>query len=165
MISPDGRRVALHTGVSGTLFTIDDKGVAGPIEEIPGPAEGVMFFPIAWSGDGRLLFGSSMRLKDHESIGLLVYDPETKKLSEPIPGSKTLGRAQRGTSLGRRFLYRDTDGIHVVDPVAHTDRVAVVHPPGGTYINLACRNTTCFLVRASSSADIWMRTEADGKKP
>ena len=165
MISPDGRRVALHTAVGGVLFSVDDKGEAGPLEQIPGPADGVMFFPIAWSADGRLLFGSSIRLKDHESTGLLVFDVETKKLSEPVPGAKTLGRAQRGTSLGHRFLYRDTDGIHVVDPAAHTDRIALAHPAAGTYIGVACRSTTCFLVRGSASSDIWMRTEAEAKTP
>ncbi|HYX20653.1 MAG TPA: hypothetical protein VFA98_07390, partial [Thermoanaerobaculia bacterium] len=165
MISPDGRRVAAHTGVNAILFPVDDQGGAGPIEEIPNPAEGAMFFPIAWSGDSRLLFGSIVTLKDHATTGLLVYDVETKKLSEPVPGVKTLGRAQRGASLGGRFLYRDTDGIHVIDPAAKTDRVALPHPPGGLYGNVACRNATCYLVRVSSSADIWMRTEADERKP
>jgi len=165
LVSPDGRRVVAHTGVGAILFALDDKGVAGPIEQIPGPVEGSMFFPIAWSDDGRLIYGSSVTLKDHATTGLLVYDVETKKLSEPVPGVKTLGRVQRGSSLGRRFVYRDTDGIHLVDLAARTDRLEILHPASGVYTNVACRNSTCYLVRGSVSADIWMRTEAEEKKP
>ncbi len=164
MISPDGRLVAAHTGVNAILVPVDEKGTAGAIEEIRNPVEGAMFFPIAWSSDGRLLFGSSVTLKDHASTGLLVYDVETKKLSDPVPGLKTLGRVQRGSSLGRRFVYRDIDGIHVVDLAARTDRLELPHPPSGVYTNVACRNSTCYLVRGSVSADVWMRTEAEEKK-
>jgi hypothetical protein len=165
LISPDGRRIAAHTAVSAVLFPVDDKGVAGPMEELHGPADGVLFFPLAWSPDGRTLFGSGVILKDHVSKGLLVYDVETKKLSEPAPGLKTLGRASRGSSLGTRFVYRDADGIHVFDPAAKTDKLVLPHPPSGLYNSIACRNTSCYLVRGSNSADIWMRTEAEAKAP
>jgi Tol biopolymer transport system component len=165
LISPDGRRIAAHTSVSGVLFPVNDKGVAGPMEELRGPADGVLFFPLAWSADGRTLFGSGVILKDHVSKSLLVYDVETKKLSEPAPGLKTLGRASRGSSLGTRFVYRDADGIHVFDPAAKTDKLVLPHPPSGLYNSIACRNTSCYLVRGSNSADIWMRTEAEAKGP
>jgi len=165
MISPDGRRIAAHTGVGAILFSVDDRGVAGPIEEIRGPADGTMFFPIAWTPDGKRLFGSGVTLQDHASVGLLVYDVDTKKLSEPVPGVKTLGKVQRGTTSGNRFVYRDADGIHLVDPFAKTDRLVLPHPPNGVYVNIACRDATCYLVRGSTSSDIWMRTEAEEKKP
>jgi Tol biopolymer transport system component len=165
MISPDGRRVSVHNGASGLIFPVDEKGAAGPIEEIRGPADGVMFFPIAWSPDGKRLFGSKLTVKDRATTGLLVYDVDAKKLSEPAPGVKTVGRAQRGSSLGSRFVYRDADGIHLVDPAAQTDRLVLPHPSSGFYNNIVCRNTTCFVIRVSNSADIWMRTEAAEKKP
>jgi eukaryotic-like serine/threonine-protein kinase len=165
MISPDGRRIAAHTAVNGFLVPVNDKGSAGAMEEIRGPGDGVMFFPLAWSPDGRVLFGSSVTLKDHATTGLLLYDVETKKLSEAVPGDKTLGRVQRGSSFGNRFVYRDADGIHVMDLAAKSERLVLPHPPSGAYTNVACRSTACFVVRGSNSADIWMRTEGEAKKP
>ncbi len=165
MISPDGRRVAAHTTTSGVLFTMDDRGTAGAVEEIKGPADGVIFFPMAWSPDSRVLFGSGVTLEDHATASLLLYDVETKKLSEPVPGYRTLGRANRGSSFGSRFVYRDADGIHVTDLAAKSDRLVLPHPPSGAYTNVACRNAACFVVRGNNSADIWMRTEAEAKKP
>ena len=164
LISPDGRRVAAHTAVSGALFPVDDKGVAGPMEEIRGPADGVMFFPLAWSQDGRVLFGASYTLKDHASTGLLAYDVGTKKLSEAVTGFQTLGRASRASSWGNRLAFRDADGIHLVDLMARTERLVLPNPPTGVYNNLACRNATCYAVRAGNSSDVWMRTEAEPKR-
>jgi Tol biopolymer transport system component len=163
MISPDGRHVAAHTSSSGVLFELDDRGSAGAIEKISLPADGTMFMPLTWSSDGRHLFGPSVVLKGHSTTSLLVYDIETKKLSEPVPGLKTLGRANRGSILGSRFIYRDTDGIHVADPASKTDRLVLPHPPSGAYNTIACRGTVCYAVRGSTSADIWMRTEAEAK--
>src|SRR5262249_45709250 len=93
--------------------------------------------------------------------GLLAYDVEARKLSELVPGFKTLGRANRGSSLGTRFVYRDADGIHVVDPAAKSERLVLPQPPSGAYTGVACRDATWFAVRASTSADIWMRTVPD----
>jgi eukaryotic-like serine/threonine-protein kinase len=165
MISPDGRHIAAHTTSSAVLFPLDDRGSAGAIEKISLPADGTMFMPLAWSSDGRYLFGPSVVLKGHSTTSLLVYDVETKKLSEPVPGLKTLGRANRGSVLGSRYIYRDTDGIHVADPASKTDRLVLPHPPSGGYNTIACRGTVCYAVRGSTSADIWMRTEAEAKKP
>jgi hypothetical protein len=164
LVSPDGRRVAAHTAVSGVLFAVDDKGVAGPMEEIRGPSDGVMFFPFAWSQDGRLLLGASVTLKDHATTSLLAYDVETKKLSETVTGFKTLGRASRGSSWGNRLAFRDADGVHLADLTARTERLVLANPPSGVYNNLACRNATCYVVRAGNSSDVWMRTEAEAKK-
>ena len=163
MVAPDGKRIAAHTSVSAVLFSVDDKGTAGPMEEIRGPAEGILFFPMAWSADSRSLFGSGVDLKDHATISLLSYDVETKKLTEIVPGYKTLGRAQRGSSLGSRYVYRDTDGLHITDPAAKTDRLVVPHPPSGALNNLACRGSVCYVIRTRTTADIWMRTEAEAK--
>ena len=163
LISPDGRRVAVHGNKRGLMVPLDEKGAAGPIEEIRGPAEGVMFNPIAWSVDGRLLVGTSMGVKDRTTTALLAYDLSSKKLSEVVPGLKTLGRAWRGSFLGNRVAYRDSDGIHVADPDARIDRLIVPNPPGSNYATVACRPSVCYAVRASNSADIWMRTEAEAK--
>ena len=99
-------------------------------------------------------------MKDHSTGGLLAYDVTAKTLTEPVPGLKTLGRAQRGSTLGSRFIYRDADGIHEADLAGKTDRLVVPHPPSGRYNNVACRGTSCFVVRANNSADIWMRTRS-----
>ena len=165
MISPDGRLIAAHTSGRGVLFPVNERGVAGPMEEIRGPGDGVLFFPVAWAPDGRTLFGAGVPIKEHATASLLVYDIEAKKLVEPVPGFKTLGRANRGSSLGSRFVYRDMDGIHVVDPGDKTDRLVLPHPAGGTYNNVACRNAVCFLIRGSTGADIWMRTVPEAARP
>ena len=163
MVSPDGKRIAAHTSVSAVIFSVDEKGTAGPMEEIRGPADGILFFPMAWSADGRTLLGSGVDLKDHSTISLLTYDIETKKLTETVPGYRTLGRAQRGSSLGSRLIYRDIDGLHVADPAVKTDRLVVPHPPSGAINNLACRGSVCYVIRARTTADIWMRTEPEAK--
>jgi len=124
-----------------------------------------MFFPLAWSPDGRRLFGTSVTIKDHATTGVFAYDVESRKLSELVPGLRTLGRAQRGSSLGSRFVYRDTDGIHLIDPAARSERLLLPQPPSSGYVGVACRATTCITVRVSTSADIWMRTEAEERKP
>ena len=164
LISPDGRRVAAHTAVIGALFPVNDKGLAGPMEEIRGPADGVMFFPFAWSQDGKVLFGASVTLKDHASTSLLAYDVETKKLSVAVTGFKTLGHASRASSWGDHLAFRDADGIHLADLTAKTERLVLPNPPSGVYNNLACRNATCYVVRVGSNSDVWMRTEAEPKR-
>ncbi len=163
LISPDGRRVAVHDSTRGLIVPLDEKGSAGPAEEIRGPADGVMFSPFAWSADGRVLIGTSETVKDRSTTGLLAYDLATKKLTDVVPGLKTLGRAWRGSSLGNRLVYRDVDGIHVADPAARTDRLVVPNPPSGDYGAVACRASTCYAVRADNSADIWMRADAESK--
>jgi serine/threonine protein kinase len=164
LISPDGRRIAVHTSKAGLLVPLDNKGKAGPAGEIRGPADGVMFFPLAWSTDGRTLFGTGVSIKDHATTSLLLYDVEARKLSEPLPGFKTLGRAQRGSTLGSRFVYRDADGIHLVDPAARNERLVLPHPASGGYNNIACRGTMCVAVRVTTSADVWMRTTNEPPK-
>ena len=47
LISPDGRRVAVHDGKRGLIVPLDEKGSAGPVEEIADPADGEMFTPKA----------------------------------------------------------------------------------------------------------------------
>ncbi|HKD16400.1 MAG TPA: protein kinase [Thermoanaerobaculia bacterium] len=164
LISPDGRRVAVHDSKRGLIVPLDEKGLAGTAEEIRSPAEGFMFLPIAWSVDGRVLVGSRMTAKDRTTTALLAYDISSKKLSELVPGLKTLGRALRGSFLGNRLAYRDADGIHIADPSARVDRLDVPNPPSGSYSTVACRTSVCYAVRADNSADIWMRTEAEAKK-
>jgi len=122
-----------------------------------------MFFPITWSVDGRSLIGTSMTVKDRSTTALLAYDVETRKTAEVVPGLKTLGRVQRGSVLGNRVVYRDSDGLHVADPDTRTDRLVLPNPPSGSYITVACRASVCYGVRNSNSADIWMRTEAESK--
>ncbi len=128
--SPDGRSVAINTGQNGFIVPLDGKGVAGPMEAIPAPAPEAFLFPLAWSPDGRRLFGAIVRLQDRTSIGLADYDPVTKKLSQPIPGVPTGGAARRGSTLGNRYVYRDTDGIHMADPATAVDRLVVPHTLG-----------------------------------
>jgi len=164
LLSPDGRRIGIHASRKAFVIPLDEKGAAGPLQDIPVPADGSMFFPIAWSPDGRLLYGSSVVLNDRSSTGLLAYDVEAKKLSEPVPGLRTRGRANRGSALGARVVYTDTDGIHVADPAARSDRLLLPHPSTGAYANVACRAQTCYAIRVSHNADIWLRTAPEAAR-
>ncbi len=157
--SPDGRRLAINTSQSGLVVPLDANGLAGRMEEIPGPTPDTKFFPLAWSPDGRRLFGAILRAQDRTSIGLAVYDPVSKTVSQPFREISTGGRATRGSAVGERFVYRDSDGVHVADPATGTDRLVLTHTSAGNYGSIACRGaTTCYAVRSSDNADIWMRT-------
>jgi tricorn protease-like protein len=157
--SPDGRRMAINTTRNGFLLPLDDKGLAGPMEAVPPPSPDTSAFPLSWSPDGRRLFASIVRAQDRSTIGLLVYDPLAKTVSQPFRGIPTGGRATRGSALGERLVYRDADGIHVADPAAGTDRLVLPHTSAGNYGSIACRGaTTCYAVRSSDNADIWQRT-------
>jgi hypothetical protein len=125
------------------------------MEPIPAPSPGTYVHPLAWSPDGRRLYGAIFRAQTQSSIGLAVYDVASKKVS-PIGGIVTAGRAFRGAALGGRLVYTDDDGVHVVDPETGTDRlVAARSSIGGS---IACRGTTCYVVAADDNADIWLRT-------
>jgi serine/threonine protein kinase len=155
--SPDGRRMAVRTNPNGFVIPLDEKGRAGAMEMIPAPSPGTYVHPLAWSSDGRRLFGAIFRAQTQSSIGLAVYDVASKKVS-PIAGISTAGRAFRGAALGGRLVYTDDDGVHVVDPETGTDRlVAARSSIGGS---IACRGTTCYVVYADDNADIWLRTAA-----
>ena len=163
--SPDGRLMAINTGKDGFIVPLDGKGLAQPMEVIPAPAPDVFFLPLAWTPDGHRLFGAIFRQQDRSSIGLADYDPIAKKVSQPFPGVATGGASRRGSTLGHLYVYRDTDGIHVADPSTGTDRLVLPHTSAGNYGNVACRGTTtCYAVRASDNADIWMRTMPEARR-
>jgi eukaryotic-like serine/threonine-protein kinase len=163
--SPDGRRMAINTSQNGFVVPLDTKGLAGRMEAIPRPTPETRFFPLVWSSDGRRLFGAIVRAQDRSSVGLAVYDPATKAVSQPFREIPTGGRATRGSALGERFVYRDSDGVHVADPATGTDRLVLPHTPGGNYGSIACRGaTTCYAVRSSDNADIWMRTSPEAAR-
>jgi serine/threonine protein kinase len=153
--SPDGRRMAVRTLSNGFVFPIDEHGVAGPREQIPAPSPGTYVHPLAWSPDGRRLFGAIFRAQTNSSVGLAVYDSSSKKIS-PIPGASTAGWAFRGAALGARLLYTDNDGVHVVDPGSGSDRLVISE--AGTLGSVACHGATCYLVQANDNADVWLRT-------
>jgi Tol biopolymer transport system component len=164
LLSPDGRAIAVHTPRSAFVISLDDKDAAGRMEEIPGPPGGETFFPLAWSSDGRQLYGSILSSKDKSSIGLFAYEVAAKKLSGAFSGVRTRGQATRGSALGTRLVYRDADGIHIADPGPGTDRLVLPHPGAGTYTNVACRAATCYALRVSDNADIWQRTAGEAKR-
>jgi Tol biopolymer transport system component len=153
--SPDGRRMAVRTNSNGWVFPIDEKGTAGAMEKIPAPSPGTFFHPLAWSSDGRHLFGAIFRAQSNTSVGLAIYDALSKKVS-PIPGASTAGWVYRGSALGDRLVYADDDGIHVVDPGTGSDRL--LFPTAGSDSSIACRGTKCYVARANDNADIWLRT-------
>jgi Tol biopolymer transport system component/predicted Ser/Thr protein kinase len=156
-MSPDGRRIAFHTERNAFVIRLDEKGIPGPMEEIPQKPETILS-PTAWSGDGRLVFGTVVGSKERSSIGLFAYDVTAKKMLDAFPGIKTLGRATRASVLGSRLVYRDVDGIHVADPASGADRLVLPHPAAASYPNVACRASTCYAIRVTDNADIWMRT-------
>ncbi len=162
--APDGRRMAISRMQNGFILPLDDKGVAGTLESIPRPSPDTSVLPLAWSPDGRRLFAAIVRLQGRTTIGLAVYDAVAKTLSQPFRGTRTAGRA-RGSALGERLVYRDSDGVHVADPAAGTDQLVLPHTSAGDYGSLACRGTTtCYVVRSSDNADIWQRTVAEAVK-
>ena len=83
-----------HTSASGVLFPMNDHGTAGPIEEIRGPADGVMFFPMAWSPDGRValrLGRDAQGSRDGEPSRLRRRDQEAVRAR---PGLQDAGTGQ-----------------------------------------------------------------------
>ena len=158
--SPDGKHVATNSGKASFVATLDEKGVAAKMQKIPEPGASTFFLPLAWSVDGQHLLGAVSRLPDRQTNGLLFYSPETNTLSEPFRGIKTAGNARRGSFLGNRAVHLDNDGIHVADLAAGTERLVLPNTDVGRYNYVVCRGaTTCYVVRASDNADIWLRSE------
>ena len=159
--SPDGRRLAVNSGKESTILTLDEKGAVARIQKIPEPAPKTLAYPLSWSADGKRLLASISRLPDRETLGLIFYSPETNTLSEPVRGITTGGTARRGGFLGSRAVFIDSDGVHVADPAAGTDRLVLPSTDVGSYGHIICHGTTtCYAVRTSDNADIWERTEA-----
>ena len=157
--SPDGRRLALTNGTKAFLLTLDERGAVTRTQPIPEPAANTFAYPLAWSADGKRLLAALSRLPDRETLGLVFYSPEFNTVSDPIRGIPTAGTARRGGFLADRIVFSDSDGIHVVDPAAGTDRLVVPHTDVGRYNSVTCRGgTTCYAVRMSDNADIWQRT-------
>ncbi len=162
--SPDGRRIATNSGTVGSILVLDEKGAVARIQQVPNPDRQTFAFPVGWSPDGKRLLCSLHRLPDRVSVGLVFYSPESNTLSEPIRRVATGGVARRGGFLGDRLILLDSDGVHVIDPAAGTDRLAVPTTDAGRYSYITCRDaTTCYAARASDNADIWLRSEAEAK--
>ncbi|HEY1435839.1 MAG TPA: protein kinase [Thermoanaerobaculia bacterium] len=157
--SPNGRRIAVNDGKESAVLTLDEKGVVARRQAIPAPDPKSFAYPLCWSADGERLLVALSRLPDRQTRGLLFYSPDTDTLSEPIRGVPTRGNARRGGFLGNRAVFVDSDGIHIVDPAAGTDRLVVAYTDVGRYSYVTCRGTTtCYGVRASDNADVWLRT-------
>jgi hypothetical protein len=129
------------------------------MEQIPAPSPGTYLHPLAWSPDGRSLFGAIFDAKTNASVGLAVYDALSKKVS-PIPGVSTTGWAFRGSALGAKLAYTDNDGVHIVDPGSGSDRLLISGT--GRLGSIACHGTACYIVQANDNADIWLRTAGTG---
>ena len=122
-----------------------------------------MFVPLAWSPDGRLLYRLGVGEQGPLDDGLFAYDVGGEEAARtPFPAIKTLGTRQtRASALGNRFVYRDVDGMHVVDPAPATDRLVSPHPAVGSYTIVACRGTTvCYAARVTETPTSGMRTTA-----
>lgn len=157
--STDGKHLAVNGGKASAVVTLDDKGAVARMDPIPTPDPKSFAYPLSWTADGQRVLVAISRLPDRETLGLVFYTPGDKALSEPIRGVKTSGNARRGGFLGSRPVFIDADGIHVVDPASGTDRLVVAYTDVGRYSYVTCRGTTtCYGVRSSDNADIWLRT-------
>ncbi|MEP6995918.1 MAG: hypothetical protein ABI968_15455, partial [Acidobacteriota bacterium] len=163
--SPDGRHLVINGGRTSSLLTLDERGALTSTQRLPEPAPRTFAHPIAWSIDGKRLLAAIAALPDRETVGMVFYSPETNTLSDPIRGIHTAGAARRGAFLESRIVFVDADGVHVADPGAGTDRLVLPYAGASRYSNVKCRGVnTCYGVRASDNADIWMRTAEETKR-
>jgi Tol biopolymer transport system component len=161
--APNGQTIGVLAGKAGRLITLDAQGAATRTDVVPGPGPDQSFYPIGWSGDGRHLLGLGYRPKELATLGIVYYDPETRKVTEPFPSVKTDGRARRGSMLGDRVLLSEGDGVHVID--GSGDHLILQNTAVLTYGMIRCRGTaTCYVARNNENADVWERSMAETSK-
>jgi Tol biopolymer transport system component len=155
--SPDGTRIAWQ---DGDHFGIVDLSKAGAEtdEVLPRISETLVFFPRAWSADGRSLYGSAAGAAG-PAAGVFVYSLDTRryeKLTDDGEDPKLLHN-------GRQMLYERKGLLHLYDL---RTRASLRIGAAGLFRTGPAQNAFAIspddrwicLVRDVSEGDVWMAT-------
>jgi Tol biopolymer transport system component len=112
--SPDGKRIALSIIPTGGQV-IDTGALPAAPKPLPRVGEGLAFWPLSWSRDGRRLGGIVVR--DSGTLeNVTVLDLETGKYEPLAREGSRQWRIPVWLSDSRRLVMRDGRGIWLVDP-------------------------------------------------
>ena len=151
--SPDGARLAITTGTDfgGETFLVDPSRAwdAQTLETLrPAPGDpSLRYRPWDWSPDGRRIAAYSER-----GAGIAVYSLEERSW-EIVTSSGTM---PRWLSDGRRMVYEDAGGLHVID--VDTKVGGAIHAERGTSLQapaIAPGDTAIYFVRTRLERELW----------
>ncbi|HVS64831.1 MAG TPA: hypothetical protein VMT85_15150, partial [Thermoanaerobaculia bacterium] len=160
--SSDGSTIAAFDNNTGAvLFDVRDGLSAAPSRDLPPVAEGVLFWPLAWSPDGALLAGFGNRAG--QNTGLVVRSStsdEYRTVAPLVPGA--FGSL---TFLDRRLLaYASDQAISLYDlGTAGAPTLLYTPRPGRTLASLEASRDGRWLtwIERADESDIWLMTLDD----
>ncbi len=154
--SPDGKRIAAADTEGAYLLTLAEPGEAGPVEALPPPGDGLSFWPMCFSPDGRRLGGALISVAGL-STGAAVYtlaDRSYQRVSdEPAWQVSFLPN-------GRRLLLVTRERAEVVDLDTGSGRELLSMPDGVelVWMELSADGRHLTWHERTDESDLWLAT-------
>jgi hypothetical protein len=148
--APDGMRLAANDGANAFLVDLRSGGAPQPL---PRPAEKLSFAPTSWSANGRKLAGlvGTPESTSFEIATLLLETGAYERLG--VAGSSPLFLRDG------RLVFRDSQGLHLLDPVSRRVRQLIPTGAGGSILDLFTKtadDATLYYVREIAEGDLWL---------
>jgi eukaryotic-like serine/threonine-protein kinase len=154
--SPDGKRIAAADTEGAYLLTVAEPGEAGPVEALTPPGDGLSFWPMCFSPDGRRLAGTLISVAGL-STGAAVYtlaDRSYRRVSsEPVGQVSFLPD-------GRRIFLALRARVEVVDFDSGSAHEVLKMPEGTELIwaELAGDGRHLTWHEQTDESDLWLAT-------
>jgi Tol biopolymer transport system component len=152
--SPDGRWLACDLGENEALLDLSRPVAQRRPLLLPQAGRGMGFSASSWSADGRWLAGA-LHLPDGQQVpGVVLYS---------LAGRSYVRLTDRGRSAtwlsdNRHLLYRDDNGLFLLDTVSRVSRQVLTIPPGSDYNDfcLSPDDRALYLARNTEQGDVWL---------
>jgi Tol biopolymer transport system component len=164
--SPDGSTLTtFNNNSNGGLIDVRAGFAAARIRELPVVSEGVLFWPVAWSPDGALLAGRSVR--EGQLGNILVHELATGEYRELAAQAAVAEDFSVTFVARRRLVYTDDAALWVRDVDGGEPRKIYSAPAGREIDNLTASRDGRWLtwIERADESDIWLATLAEPGEP
>ncbi len=156
--SPDGKQLVFSsTTAGGLILDMTQAGHKTAASELPPVRDSALFWPFAWSPDGRRLAGLAV-MSDGRVFGTAVYTLASRSYEVFEEDWGSAFRNARWLRDGQRLLVRDTQGIRLLDTRTRKSRVLlpVAGYMIGKSVGITADDRWITFTETAAEGDVWL---------